>query len=296
MTLHSPLDAPARTDLPWLRHRSRPQRSPTASPGTASGSAEAGADDAGLVGAASSTPTPGSTSLDLTAPAASPSTSAPASSPTSAVGSTPNTPSSPLTPSPQPRAPYQPTRAATGATATLNTAAPTLTLTRVQSGVGVLTITAACSDAVADARLGCMYELRTGRSGLVDLSRHLPVAPHDSRRPIILAGEPDFETLTFDLVQCRELRRAAVYLYAPSGAPSDPVGTLVVETFGRARVEIPLEGLAPASVLVALTVFTIDGELVLRVENEPVAGPVRSACEAFGFDTISWLDPQTPLT
>jgi hypothetical protein len=68
------------------------------------------------------------------------------------------------------------------------------------------------------------------------------------------------------------------------------------------RVEVPLEvpldaasGPHPAGVLVALSVLAVDGELVLRAENELVPGALRDACTAHGFEEITWVDTQTPL-
>ena len=44
---------------------------------------------------------------------------------------------------------------------------PTVTLNRVQSGVGALTFEAVASAEVGDLRLGCAYQLRSGLSSTV---------------------------------------------------------------------------------------------------------------------------------
>lgn len=178
----------------------------------------------------------------------------------------------------------------------LNAQDPTLTLTRLQAGVGTLTIHAACSAAVGDVRLGCVYQLRSGVSSAVQPAVGVGVAPPASRRPVIATGRDRFETLTVDLVQVRELSRLVVLLFSETGAPLTWAGTLVVETFGKARVEIPISAAAGAGVLVPLSVYNIDGELVLRADSELVAGSLRDAANAYGFNQISWLDERTPLT
>jgi hypothetical protein len=53
--------------------------------------------------------------------------------------------------------------------------------------------------------------------------------------------------------------------------------------------------MAPGAVAVPLSVYQVDGELVLRREAQGVAGTVRDACRAFGFERISWLDDRTPI-
>jgi hypothetical protein len=102
-----------------------------------------------------------------------------------------------------------------------------------------------------------------------------------------------------------ELDRAIVYLFSHYDAVrAQPPGTkamvpwagvLATETFSGARIDVPLRREPGPGVLVALSVYNVDGELVLRAENELLAGAVREAVRAFGFDTITWIDPTTPL-
>lgn len=47
--------------------------------------------------------------------------------------------------------------------------------------------------------------------------------------------------------------------------------------------------------LVPLSIYDVDGEIVLRNEGIVVDGPVRAAALAFGFDRITWVDDHTPL-
>jgi len=295
VSVGSPLTAPARTDLPFLRHRRRPPAAPAApvsaasSPalpeflhGTSSRHQRPATPDPQPPAERSaldlSAPTPRDTpgqgaSLDLSAP-----------TPSRAVAATP----------PAVRA-YAPPRAQAGTATILTAKAPTVTLTRVQSGVGALQIELACSAEVGDVRLGCAYQLRSGLSSVVQHASGVPTAPPGSRRPVLTGLREDFEELLVDLVQVRELDRFVVYAFSASDVELTWGGTLVVSTHGQARVDLPVEGPASAGVLVLLSVFNVAGELVLRNESDRIAGTVRDACVAYGFDRIAWLDARTPL-
>jgi len=306
VSLSSPLTAPARTDLPFLRHRRRPPAAPAApvsaasSPalpeflhGTSSRHQRPGTPDPKHPAERSpldlSAPAPRDTpsqgaSLDLSAPGPGASLDLSAPAPSRAAGATP----------PAVRT-YAPPRAQAGAATILTAKAPTITLTRVQSGVGALQIELACSAEVGDARLGCAYQLRSGLSSVVQHASGVPTAPPGSRRPVLTGLRDEFEELLVDLVQVRELDRFVVYAFSASDSELTWGGTLVVSTLGRARVELPMDGPASAGVLVLLSVFNVAGELVLRNESDRIAGTVRDACVAYGFDRIAWLDARTPL-
>lgn len=177
----------------------------------------------------------------------------------------------------------------------LTVKAPTVTLTRVQSGVGALIIQAACSEAVGDLLLGCAYQFRSAASSVVQRGSGLTLAPKGTRRPVIEASALQFETLTVDLLQNHEIERLIVYSYSASGSELHWGGTLIVQTLGGARIEVPLTQPRASGVLVALSLYNIAGEFVLRAENQLVGGTVRDACASFGFDEIAWLDERTPL-
>ena len=170
-----------------------------------------------------------------------------------------------------------------------------VTLTRVQSGVGALTLQAACSDLVGDLRLGCAYQLASGQSSVIHHVGSLRVAPAGSQRPIIFSGRDPLETLTIDLRQCREIERLVVYAYSESGTALNWDGALVVQTFGGARVEVALRHEPGVGVMVPLSLYNIDGEFVLRAEYVFLGGSVREAAAAFGFERISWIDEHTAL-
>jgi uncharacterized protein involved in tellurium resistance len=177
----------------------------------------------------------------------------------------------------------------------LSLTSPTVTLTRVQSGIGTLRFEAACSNEVGDLRLGCLYQLRSGRSSTVQLSDGNRFAPPKSGRPVIVGGRERYEQLSVDLRQCRELERLAVYAFSASGSRLSWGGTLVATTFGGAHVEIPLDDLSGGRVAVLLSLYNVRGEFVLRAEMETVDGSIREAARAYGYERITWLDEHTPV-
>jgi uncharacterized protein involved in tellurium resistance len=186
-------------------------------------------------------------------------------------------------------------RAHSGERTLLTPKAPTITLTRLQSGIGVLSIEAACSAAVGDLRIGAAYQLADGHSSLVSRAGGIAAGPRDSRRPVIVARAERYERLLIDLRQNRQLERLVVFAFSESGGQLNWGGTLVTSTAGGARVELPLDRPASAGVMVLLSIYNVHGELVVRAEMETIPGPIRAAVQAYGFDRISWLDDRTPV-
>lgn len=306
MSIGSPKDAPRRTDLAFLRHRSRPVAvTPAAtqpSPPGPGAPAVAGVSYArGPRPGSPGRPRPPS-DRDLPGP------TEPAPATREARGgsysggssldlSTPP-PAAPAPPSPVARSdpPRQAARRAETETPTILTPkAPTVTLTRIQSGVGVLTFEAVCSEAVGDLRLGCAYQLRGGQSSIVQHASGVTTAPAKSGRPIIRAERDRFEKLTVDLRQGRDIERLVIYAFSDSGGPLHWGGTLVARTFGDALIEVPLDRAASRTVYMLMSLYNIRGEFVLRAEMEEVGGSVHDACTAYGFDRIAWLDQRTPV-
>ncbi len=316
-----------RDDLPWMRRRAiaRPPapaatidtRHPgraTTPPVPASPSAPAAKIDTTHPGRSSldlSAPTVDTSRPDRTAPAASSSldlsgpkidTSHPgrsAATPPSDpldLSARPSDPldlsSRPAAPTPRPKpAPARPQpRARSGPPTLLGPDTPTVTLTRLQSGVGVLQVDLVTT--VPGLRLGAAYELSDGRTSAIVDGGHADAAP--PTRPVLRLTRDRYAGLRIDLRQTRSLRRLAV-LAVPQTAV-DWTGTLVVTTAGGARMEAPLDlghGEGPA---VLLTAYVVDGEIVLRAERELVTGNLRDACLAFGYDRITWADDRTPAS
>jgi hypothetical protein len=289
--MRTPEHAPPRDDLPWLRRRTLRTVVPDTPAPTPTPAAAPVTDPVAAPSATQAEPLTSETSLDLspTAPSA-PAAAAPAPSVSPAAPEAPG---------------FRPRRTSPGAPTLLTPQQPTVTLTRVQSGVGGLTVTAATSVGDGDLRLGCAYQLRSGASSLVQAVSGVTVAPPGSRRPVIRATRDRFEALHLDLRQVGELDRAIVYLFSHYDAVrAQPPGTkamvpwsgvLSSETFAGVRIDVPLRRDPGPGVLVALSVYNVGGELVLRAENELLAGSIRDAVRAFGFETITWIDPTTPL-
>lgn len=257
-----PRTAPPRPDLTFLRHRARVQRpapppvEPTAPAAVAS------------------------SSLDLDAPAPAAATPAAAAAPT-------------IPASVQPVVPAHVVEA--GQRTVLSLQDPAVTLNRLQSAIGTLTIEAAVSDTVGDVRLGCAYELASGVESTVQVGSGHRVGPPDGRRPLLVASRDRYDRVGIDLRQCTQLRRFAVYVFSDSRQQVTWGGTLVATTFSGARVEIPLESMSASTVGVVLTGYNVQGRLVLRAELDASAGSIRDAARAYGFDRITWLDDRTPV-
>jgi hypothetical protein len=169
---------------------------------------------------------------------------------------------------------------------------PVVTLTRVQSGVGTLTVEAVTS--VPHLRVGLAYQLASGMSSTVQLADGHRFGPPGGRRPVVLAQREQYEELRLDLRQIGEMERAAIYAFSDDGHELDWAGTLVVTTFGGARIELPLDAAYRGRVAVLMTLVNVAGELWLRAELETIAGSIRDACRAYGFDRITWKDERTP--
>ena len=153
---------------------------------------------------------------------------------------------------------------------------------------------AICSPDIGDLRLGALYQLRSGGTSTVQLAGGNRFAP-SSRRPVIIASREDYEQLAIDLRQIRDIERMSVYAFSESRTPLAWGGTLVISTFGGARIEMPLEALAPASIAVLVSLYNFDGEIVVRTELETIDGDVREAARSYGYDRITWRDDRSPV-
>jgi hypothetical protein len=291
---HEPTPTPTPTPTP----APAPAATPAATPAPATSSLDldepARPVPATPAPAAPAAPSPASSSLDLDEPA----TTAPAPTPPAPASSSldldePARPSTPVAPAPPSSAPTR--RVAPGERLILTPSEPTATLTRLQSGIGALTIEAAASDEVGDLRLGTAYELASDLEMIMQMTQGPRLAPPGSKRPVILGSRERFERVSIDLRQCRELRRMVVYAFSEGRQPLKWGGTLVVTTFGGARIEVPMDSLQGGDVAVLLSIYQVRGEFVLRAEMQSMYGDVREACRAYGYDKITWLDGRTPV-
>jgi hypothetical protein len=329
VTGRDPATAPRRTDLGWLRHRSlRPApgvaRTPAPSaprsvpaPAAAPAPTAAPVRQVGLDLDLSAPAAPATSSgLDLSAPASSAdldlSTPAPAQpAPPASSGFLDLFPDPPAaaTPTPAPAAARRPGRStreeptswrpvprvAARGRVILTPRDPTVTLNRLQSGIGALTVEAICSPAVGDVSLGALFELEDGSSSLVERQRGLVTGPPGSASPVLTADREEFEQLFVDLRQTRSLRRLLVYAVSESGRELNWGGTLLTRTYGGARVELPLDLGVHRGPVALLSLYAVDGEFVLRAETERITGAVRDVARAYGYDRITWADDRTPV-
>lgn len=328
MIARSPSDAPPRPDLDWLRSRTlrgtRPVASERLAPAPASSSAAVNDFLSGRAQrpgrrstATSSTPpsraaspvgTSPASALDLSAdPAPAPAAPArppltPAAPARTSLDLSPTATPTAATPAARRGAPpgrrkdrRPPHRAGSGTQTILGPEAPTVSLNRLQSGIGTLVCEAVCSPAVGDVRLGAAYQLSDGTSSIVQHSSGMSAAPAGSKRPVIAGSRESYDRLTIDLRQSRALTRMLVYAFSESGQRIGWGGTLRCSTFGGARIELPLELGVHQGPVALLSLYNVDGQYVLRAETELIDGEVREAAHAFGYDRITWADHRTPV-
>ncbi|MGC4805130.1 hypothetical protein [Micromonospora sp. DT233] len=177
----------------------------------------------------------------------------------------------------------------------LTPAAPTVTLTRLQSGIGALDIGVLRAKEVGDLRLGCAYQLGDGQSSTVQETGDSASVEGNSAIPVIVKRGGRHDRIRLDLRQCRRLVRLIIYAYSERDLELRWGGVLWVSTFGGSRIELPLDAEPSRGVRVALSIYRVGGEFVLRNELETVEGSIRDACRAFGFDGITWIDGRTPV-
>ncbi|MET7424878.1 hypothetical protein [Dactylosporangium sp. NPDC005555] len=213
----------------------------------------------------------GSTSLDLFGePAPPPRTPAPAT---------------PAASAPAAARAFTPPRTHASAPTVLGPRHPSVVLTRLQSGIGALTFEAAWSPDEGFA-LGCAYQLDSGASSVL--------RPGETYGPLAMDRRAGHQRLSLDLLHGRHLRRLIIF-----GTPTvDPgpywAGTLLISTHGHARIEVPVQP-PPPGPTVLLSLYNVDGEIVLRAEAQTVQGRSRDACLAFGYDRIAWRDADTAI-
>jgi uncharacterized protein involved in tellurium resistance len=304
--VRDPRQAPRRPDLTYLRHRARPappappappppvrvtqHRTPVAPPAPAAPPAPP-----------ATGPRPAPPSLDLpprpTGPAPRPPVgpsldlTIPRGAPASAARADPAARS----PRRGPLSVRDARRATNEGVARLTAAEPTVTLTRVQSGTGSLEVALTRGSAAGDLSIGAAYQLGNGTESAIQHLGGVTTGPVGPLLPLLrLRERPDGESITVDLRQVANLRRFLVYGYSPSVSMLSWNGVLVVTTFGGARIEVPLDHPPFRGTLALLTVYNVEGELVLRAEMEEFPGPPQMAAEAFDYH-LPWLDGRQPL-
>jgi uncharacterized protein involved in tellurium resistance len=269
-----PAQAPRRADLTFLRHRAKPR-------------------------AARPEPAPHST-IDMTRPPrrnrATP--IAPSADLSLDLSTPPAPPAAASRAAPSTRHRVLPVldarRAPNGSVTRLGPGSPTVALSRIQSGIGGLEFGLTRAAAAGDLSLGCVYQLDNGFESVVQVLGDVLSGPPGAPLPLLrLKPRPDGVSITFDLRQVPSLRRALLYGYSPLGAAPTWDGIIVTATHGGARIEIPLDHASFDGTMAMVTIYNVEGELVLRSEMEPFSGPPERAAIGFGY-AIPWLDGRRP--
>jgi uncharacterized protein involved in tellurium resistance len=219
------------------------------------------------------------------------------SSPPMRAGAPPAT-ASPIPPSARHRVPSVLTmrRAPNGSVTRLGPGSPTVALSRIQSGIGGLEFGLTRASAAGDLSLGCVYQLDDGFESVVQGLGDVLSGPPGATLPLVrLKPRRDGVSITFDLRQVRSLRRALLYGFSPSGAALRWDGIIVTATHGGARIEIPLDHAQSDGTMAMVTIYNVEGELVLRSEMEPFSGSPERVAVGFGY-AVPWLDGRLPAT
>lgn len=275
-------EGPSAASVPYLRRRPRrddaERAEASATPHTADGRIDTshpgrgrGPGDGVPLKPSTSTPSGGT---PLTPPRVEP-TPAPAAAP----APTPAAPSTSLSvgraaPPPPPRIP-EPKRV--DGRILLTADARTVTLDRRQSAIGSLVFEIAGPGAV-----GAVWELNDGLTGLVDASVGTVVSPEYGRRPIV---ELTRQQIVIGLRHVQELRRVLILV---SGFRGNDPQRLVAALHDGHTIE-SAHASTSGPFVVALALYHVDGELVIRREDEGFDSG-ESAAQAYGF-SITWLPP-----
>lgn len=183
-----------------------------------------------------------------------------------------------------------PRRTSTGAVTRLTDRSPVVSLTRMQAGIGALTVEAVWPEK-DQLRIGCVFRTNDGLTAIAALEGE--AGPVD---PVLTSIRGARQSVRLDLLRARTLDRAVIFavLYPP--LPSGWHSALAISMAGAARIEVPVEHPGDFGIAVPLSLYRVGGELVVRAEQEVVRGTLRDACTAFGFDQLSWANPYTPLS
>ena len=162
--------------------------------------------------------------------------------------------------------------------------APSVTLNRIQSAVGSLTIE---MDRLPgeELTLGCVFAFVDGNVAAVHAGAGNP-RPAPGPHPFAQAL-PSRLAVVLDLRQIRALTRAVFYGYRAPRRPSPPPnGLLTVRTFGGAEAALPFAWPTPDSVIALLACYNLGGELVVRTELDTFSGGAREVHQAYGFTSV----------
>lgn len=172
-------------------------------------------------------------------------------------------------------------RVAAGTLAQLDLERPSVTLNRLQSGVGALTMDLIGVGAER-AALGCAYEIDATphtRTLVVEAGADLVPQPDQ----LLWGSSKQHQRLHIDLREIVRFRRALLYVTTSPGRGETTSCALVFATRGVDVVECPMVLPAGEGTVVVATIYNAFGELVIRSEVEAFDGSARAAAEAHGF-------------
>ena len=151
-------------------------------------------------------------------------------------------------------------------------------LSRIQSGVGLLRFS--LDTPSTGLTLGCVYETT---AGVTAVARRGDTAPNP-----LLALSPSGHVL-LNLRKVRALRRFLVYVSAKN-PQSVWAGVGAAALADGARLHFPVEYPTAHESMVMCTGYAVDGQIVLRAEQDHQDVPLRTLCEAYGFTRLAWRD------
>jgi len=152
------------------------------------------------------------------------------------------------------------------------------------------------ASAAIDLDLGCLYELRNGRKGVVQALGNSFRSRNDGLPIISLDGDDrtgestEGENLRIDLSRLSELRRILVFTYIYEGTPNRAGASAVVTLFpqGGAPIEIHLDEADPGSRTCAIALLENTGaDLSVRREVRYVHGTQSALDAAYGWG-MTW--------
>ncbi len=171
-------------------------------------------------------------------------------------------------------------RAVAGVLTRLEGEQPSVTLNRLQSGLGGLAINLVGVGAER-AALACAYE--------IDATPHpRTLVVYSGSDPVPKLGQvmwgsfKQHQRVLVDLRQVVQLRRALFFLTTSPGSGTSSCALLFAAR-GVDMVECPLDLPPEAATVVVATIYNVYGELVIRSEVEVFHASPRKAAEAHGF-------------
>ena len=147
-----------------------------------------------------------------------------------------------------------------------------------------------------DLDLGCLYELSTGRKGVVQALGNAFSSRNEGSPIISLDGDDrtgesaEGENLRIDLSRLRDIRRILVFTYIYEGTPNWAGANAVVTLYpqGGVPIEIRLDEADPSARTCAIALLESTGsDLSIRREVRYVKGTQSALDTAYGWG-MSW--------